>query len=141
MSDSKRGPVKACGVLVVKGTPVQEFLLMRHVDRWDLPKGHLDPGESDTECALRELEEETGIPAAAVDLDPDFRFTTTYRVIDRKEGECDKLLVVYLGRLNREVEIRVSEHPDYQWFPWPVAGSIQSRTIDPLLETLRQFLK
>ena len=133
-------PVKACGVLIVKGAPIREFLLMRHADRWDLPKGHLDPGETDIECALRELEEETGIPEDAVELDPDFRFTTSYRVIDRGQRECDKLLVIFLGRLNRDVEIRVTEHPDYQWFPWPVEGSIQARTIDPLLETLKQFL-
>jgi 8-oxo-dGTP diphosphatase len=29
-------------------------------DDWTLPKGKADPGESDAECALRELEEETG---------------------------------------------------------------------------------
>lgn len=29
-------------------------------DDWSLPKGKCDPGESDEECALREVEEETG---------------------------------------------------------------------------------
>jgi 8-oxo-dGTP pyrophosphatase MutT (NUDIX family) len=29
-------------------------------DDWSLPKGKCDPGESDTDCALREVEEETG---------------------------------------------------------------------------------
>lgn len=133
-------PVKACGVLVVKGTPIREFLLMRHHDRWDLPKGHLDAGEDDIECALRELEEETGIPEDAIELDPEFRFITSYRVIDRGKRECDKVLIIFLGRLIRDVKIQVSEHPDYRWFTWPVDGSIQSRTIDPLLEALRQHL-
>ncbi len=52
--------VKSCGIIVFKRDPL-EFLLMRHPTRWDLPKGHVDPGETDLECALRELEEETGI--------------------------------------------------------------------------------
>jgi 8-oxo-dGTP diphosphatase len=29
-------------------------------DDWSLPKGKCDPGESDADCALREVEEETG---------------------------------------------------------------------------------
>ncbi|MDP8987270.1 MAG: NUDIX hydrolase [Actinomycetota bacterium] len=29
-------------------------------DDWSLPKGKCDPGEPDEECALREVEEETG---------------------------------------------------------------------------------
>lgn len=132
-------PLKSCGVLVVKGTPIREFLLMRHADRWDLPKGHVDPGESEIECALRELEEETGIPSDAIELDPDFRFTHDYRVIDRTGAPRDKTLVVFLGTLIRDVEILLSEHPGYEWFLWPPA-SIQTQTIDPLLEAVRQFL-
>lgn len=30
-------------------------------DDWTLPKGKCDPGESDEACALREVEEETGL--------------------------------------------------------------------------------
>ncbi|MFN9976001.1 MAG: NUDIX domain-containing protein, partial [Phycisphaerae bacterium] len=45
----------SCGFLIVKGDPIDSFLLMRHPKRWDLPKGHVDPGETEMECALREL--------------------------------------------------------------------------------------
>ena len=34
----------------------------------DIPKGHIDPGESPIECALRELREETSIKLKASDL-------------------------------------------------------------------------
>ncbi len=30
--------------------------------KWALPKGHIEPGESREEAALREVEEETGVP-------------------------------------------------------------------------------
>jgi 8-oxo-dGTP pyrophosphatase MutT (NUDIX family) len=30
-------------------------------DDWSLPKGKVDPGETDEDCALREVEEETGL--------------------------------------------------------------------------------
>ena len=37
------------------------FLLIYRRGFWDLPKGKLDPGESIPECALREVQEETGV--------------------------------------------------------------------------------
>jgi 8-oxo-dGTP pyrophosphatase MutT (NUDIX family) len=51
----------SCGFLILRGQPVDSFLLMKHPRRWDLPKGHLDEGETELQCALRELQEETGI--------------------------------------------------------------------------------
>lgn len=38
-----------------------KILFMFRRGKWDLPKGKLDPGESLEECALREVEEETGL--------------------------------------------------------------------------------
>ncbi len=134
--------VRACGVLVVIGDPIERFLLMRHKDRWDLPKGHVDPGETDVECALREMVEETGIPTDAIDLDPFFRFEHRYEVREvRSGGELKlKTLVIFLARLTREVEISVTEHPGYQWIEWRPPHTIQTQTIDPLLACLARFV-
>ena len=45
----------SCGFLILRGQPIDSFLLMKHPRRWDLPKGHLDEGETELQCALREL--------------------------------------------------------------------------------------
>jgi 8-oxo-dGTP pyrophosphatase MutT (NUDIX family) len=37
------------------------FLFIERRGKWDLPKGHMEPGESAEDCALREVTEETGI--------------------------------------------------------------------------------
>lgn len=52
-------------------TNVVGDLLMIHLrGRWDLPKGHVESGESSRVAALREVEEETGIRAEAVGDEP-----------------------------------------------------------------------
>ena len=47
-------------------------------DDWSIPKGKVDPGETDEQAALREVEEETGVRAT---LGPELE-ATRYR--DRK---------------------------------------------------------
>ncbi len=51
--------VTAAGGVVIN--PLDEMLMINRFSRWDLPKGHLESGESLEECALREVEEETGV--------------------------------------------------------------------------------
>lgn len=43
--------VKSCGFFVMK--PDQSFLLMKHVDWYDLPKGHMEAGETEQQTAVR----------------------------------------------------------------------------------------
>jgi len=43
-----------------------ESLMIYRNNRWDLPKGHVDCGESDEECAVREIAEETGVEGAKI---------------------------------------------------------------------------
>jgi bis(5'-nucleosidyl)-tetraphosphatase len=140
-------PIKACGVLLFRREPELSFLLMRHADRWDLPKGHLDPGESEVQCALRELEEESGIQAGDVRLDPGFRFTINYLVPGHAQPPGreaskqlrPKQLVVFLGQLLRPAPIRLSEHLGSEWFRWAPPHAIQPQTIDTLLASVAQF--
>ena len=51
--------IKAGGGLVKNNSG--NILLMFRRGKWDLPKGKLDEGESIEECAIREVEEETGL--------------------------------------------------------------------------------
>lgn len=51
--------VHAAGGVVIR--PDGKFLAIKRDGIWDLPKGKLEPGESDEDAALREVEEETGL--------------------------------------------------------------------------------
>jgi 8-oxo-dGTP pyrophosphatase MutT (NUDIX family) len=54
----------AGGVIVRPGRGGQDEILVVHrprYDDWTLPKGKCYPGESDKACAMREVQEETGL--------------------------------------------------------------------------------
>ncbi len=56
--------VRAAGGVVWRDREgVTEVLVVHRpkYEDWTLPKGKADPGESDEDCALREVEEETGL--------------------------------------------------------------------------------
>jgi 8-oxo-dGTP diphosphatase len=58
------GVVRAAGGVVVRGARGALEVVIVHrpkYDDWTLPKGKTEPGESDEECALREVREETGL--------------------------------------------------------------------------------
>jgi 8-oxo-dGTP pyrophosphatase MutT (NUDIX family) len=59
------GVVRAAGGVVTRvGAEGRPEILLVHrpkYDDWTIPKGKAEPGESDEACALREVEEETGL--------------------------------------------------------------------------------
>ena len=132
--------LKSCGVILFRREPVLSFLLMKHADRWDLPKGHVDAGETDLDCALREMEEETGLSRDRVRLDKSFRFAEIYYpTYKRYPGEqIEKTLVIFLGWLETDQPITLSEHAGCEWLPWNPPHRIQQNTIDPLLAAVEQ---
>lgn len=116
------------------------FLLMRHSNRWDLPKGHCDGDESFRETALREMEEETGISPDQVILDPKFQFDLRYQVTYRRHGDqlFNKHVRYFLGKIPEQMDIKVTEHDSFEWLPWNPPHQIQTETIDPLLAAVTQ---
>ena len=133
----------SCGFLIYRGNPIESFLLMEHKKRLDLPKGHVEPGESELECAYRELEEETGIQSDDIEIDLDFRHTSDYVVKYKKYGRqpIPKTTVIFLARLRNPVEIKVTEHQGYQWQPWSPPHQIQAMAIDPLLDSVESHFR
>lgn len=133
---------RACGFLIVRGNPIAEFLLMVHPDRLDLPKGHVNKGETDMECALRELREETGIRRSDIKIDADFHFEIKYEVRSKHTNfePRKKTVVIFLAELIRDVEIELTEHDGFEWHAWNPPHQIQKNTIDSLLDHLEKHL-
>jgi 8-oxo-dGTP diphosphatase len=56
--------VRASGGVVSRARDGETEILLVHrpkYDDWSLPKGKRDPAETDEQCAVREMEEETGL--------------------------------------------------------------------------------
>ena len=102
---------KSCGVLpyrIVNGR--KEFLLVFETSSkcWSLPKGHMEPGETEEQTALRELFEETGLTAR---LDTSKSVAIEYPI----SSVARKQVVFYLGEVAGEPKVRPGEIDKYKW--------------------------
>ena len=57
--------IEAAGGLIEQNNPpggrTGKYLFIYRLDKWDLPKGKIDKGESPQQAAVREVQEETGL--------------------------------------------------------------------------------
>jgi 8-oxo-(d)GTP phosphatase len=90
-------PELAAGVVIFDSTGQQVFLMHQtDEDRWCLPKGHVDPGESLITAALREVREESGF--TQVTIEGELR-EVTYRFYQpKRERNVHKTVVYFRGR-------------------------------------------
>ncbi len=135
--------VKSCGVICFTKAKQPSFLLMKHRHRYDLPKGHIEPGETELQCALRELSEETGISKQQVCLELDFRFKTIYYPRYKRLGgkKVEKSIVIFLGWVDEELEIVRTEHSASEWIKWDPPHNFRNRIINSTLSKVEKFLK
>ncbi len=56
--------IPAAGGIVIN--ELDQILIICRRSKWDLPKGHVDPGETFESCALREVKEETGLKNVSI---------------------------------------------------------------------------
>jgi len=120
--------VRAAGGLVVRDGKV--LLVHRpKYDDWSFPKGKCDDGESDEACALREVEEETGLRCELLDAIGE----TGYR--DAKERP--KVVRYWRMRAVAGEFVPHDEVDEIRWEPPERAADLLSWSRDlPLLERL-----
>ena len=115
--------IRTAGIILFRRIPprnVIEYLLMQASKKhhWTPPKGHVDPGESDFETALRETKEETGFDEKAFRVIPDFMCELNYK--KTIGGIKRPKVVTYWAAETIDPNSKVtmsSEHQDFKWLP------------------------
>ncbi|XP_061281966.1 bis(5'-nucleosyl)-tetraphosphatase [asymmetrical] isoform X2 [Bos javanicus] len=131
--------LRACGLIIfrrrlipkVDNTAI-EFLLLQASD------GHVEPGESDLETALRETQEEAGIEAGQLTIIEGFRRELSYVA-----REKPKIVIYWLAEVKDcDVEVRLSrEHQAYRWLELEDACQLaQFEEMKAALQEGHQFL-
>ena len=99
------------------------LLLSRLTKRplWEFPKGGVDAGETVTEAALRELEEETGLGRESIRMVEKFQHREEYRFTSGKgEGRVliRKEVTYFLAEsLSTDVSLSAHEASQFAWLP------------------------
>ncbi len=90
---------KAAGGKVINSN--NEVLFIYRFDKWDLPKGKLEKGESVKKCAVREVEEECGITNLQIKKD----LETTFHLFERDQSIILKITYWFLMQTNYSGEL------------------------------------
>jgi 8-oxo-dGTP pyrophosphatase MutT (NUDIX family) len=109
---------RSAGGLVARGGEVL-LIATGGGRRWQLPKGHVEPGESLAEAAVREVREETGVTGRIVATLPAIDYTFVEKDGRRVRKHVDYFLLEY-------VEGDAADHDPAEvdaarWFSWPEA--------------------
>jgi 8-oxo-dGTP pyrophosphatase MutT (NUDIX family) len=121
ISGSEQKVVSAGGVILhLGGGPWHIALVRRHEGDWVLPKGHLVSGETVEEAALREVQEETGIPPEELEISRHLgAFLFRDFEGDKREKLNHFLLMFYKGPRRKKLKTDAS-HAEAAWQPFPV---------------------
>lgn len=126
--------VVAAGGLV--HTPENDLLLILRLRRWDLPKGKLDEGESLEECALREIEEETGATGLTIEQP----LQVTYHTYHQNGKNNLKVSNWYLIKAAEKTPLKPQTEEDIEQCVWVPVNEIKPY-IDGAFPTITAVLK
>ncbi|XP_064090178.1 bis(5'-nucleosyl)-tetraphosphatase [asymmetrical]-like [Macrobrachium nipponense] len=129
--------LRAAGLIIFRRMALGiEYLLMQTsygCHHWTPPKGHVDPGESDRETALRETKEEAGLGNEHFKVIEDFRKELKYEV----KGKPKTVIYWMAELLEPSTPVLMSEeHQDYRWLP--LTEACQLSKFPDMIETLKE---
>lgn len=103
---------RSCGAVVFNGKGEDRSVLLirnRRSAHWGFPKGHIEPGETQHETAIRETKEETGLDISILD---GFSCKSEYTI----QGKVEKAVVIFLAEsTSRDVVMQEEEIEEYIW--------------------------
>jgi tRNA nucleotidyltransferase (CCA-adding enzyme) len=118
----------SCGAIVLHQG---KFLLVKTSEGfWYLPKGHIDKGETEEECAIREVKEETGLSIIII---PGFKESITYFTVPKVQ----KTVTFFLAR-TKDFTVRLDGKELIGHALLPPSEAIQKASHDNTREVLQK---
>ena len=108
---------KSCGAVVWYETAGKRLYLIEEMrgGHFAMPKGHVEPGETEAQTAEREIREETGLRVVP---DTGFRASNSYSPYPG----CWKEVVYFIARADsRETTVQAEELRSILWLPYEEA--------------------
>ena len=104
---------KSCGAVIFRKAEGWNVLLIRHTKgrHISFPKGHVEPGETESQTAEREILEETGL---SVRVDRRYRAENRYNI----RPDTQKLVVIFTAVTDQaEITPQPEEIAEAFWLP------------------------
>jgi len=106
---------RSAGGLVVRGATILLISTQRG-RRWQLPKGHIEDGETSAQTAVREVREETGVTGRVVAALPEVEYWYVEKTKLRVHKRVDYFLLDYES--GDAADFDAGEVSGAGWFSW-----------------------
>jgi ADP-ribose pyrophosphatase YjhB (NUDIX family) len=116
--------IEAAGGIVQN--PKKELLFIHRLGKWDLPKGKMEKGEQPQDCAVREVEEETGVK----DLKLKKKIGNTYHTYDEFGKHILKITHWYYITCGSKQELTPQTEEDITLVKWVSTKNIKEPIAD-----------
>lgn len=154
----KRLPYRPAAAVMLLSAADKVFVAQRidnALDAWQMPQGGIDPGEDPLEGALRELEEETGIPPRLVEILGRAPRELLYDLPNELKGKIwggkyrgqaqHWFIARFLGR-DEDINLE-TPHPEFRAWKWVDASELADLIVPfkrklyaEVVEAFRDFL-
>ena len=126
--DAAKLPYRPCVGIVLTNSQGLVFAGQRRdtPGAWQMPQGGIDPGETPRSAALRELQEEIGVPPDAVDVRAETRDWVTYDLPPhllgkvwkgRYRGQKQRWFLMRFQGSDDQIDLD-TDHPEFDAWAW-----------------------
>ena len=149
MSDLPYRPAAGVMLLNAEGKVFVAQRIDTTLEAWQMPQGGLDPGEDAEAGALRELEEETGIPSHLVEIVARSRGELLYDLPADLAGSLWRgryrgqrqvwFLLRFIGQ-DADIDLQTA-HPEFRAWKWAEPGELPDLIVPFKAELYRNVLR